>query len=143
VTRRHGTYRAIRRNRQITTTDLSEIERIFLEAGIGTEAEVSQAKSDSGGLGMFVRSLTGLDREASVTAFGAFQNGKTFTAVQLRFINDVIDYVVHNGTLEVDLLYQSPFNSIAPGGPEVLFPEKDIDTMVTAIRSVNATAVPT
>ncbi len=33
----------IRRNRQITSTDLSELERIFVENGIRTEAEISHA----------------------------------------------------------------------------------------------------
>jgi type I restriction enzyme R subunit len=132
----------IRRNRQITTTDLAELERIFIESGIGTEAEISRAKTDSGGLGVFLRSLIGLDRAAAAEAFGKFQEGKTFTSAQLRFVNEVIDYLAHNGVIDVDVLYRSPFNSIAPGGPEDLFIEVDIESMITTMHSVNATAVP-
>ena len=132
----------IRRNRQITTTDLQELERIFIESGIGTEAEISHAKANSGGLGLFLRSLAGLDREAAAAAFGKFQEGRTFTSTQLRFVNEVIDYLTHNGTIHVDVLYRSPFTSIAPGGPEDIFLEVDIEAMVTTMHSVNATAVP-
>ncbi len=132
----------IRRNRQITTTDLDELERIFVESGIGTEAEVSRAKASSGGLGLFLRSLTGLDREAAAAAFGKFQEGKTSTSAQIRFVNEIIDYLAHNGTITVDALYVSPFNSIAPGGPEDLFVEVDIDAMITMMHSINATALP-
>ena len=82
------------------------------ESGIGTEAEISHAKTNSGGLGLFLRSLVGLDREAAAAAFGKFQEGKTFTSVQLRFVNEVIYYLAHNGTINVDFLYRSPFNSI-------------------------------
>jgi type I restriction enzyme R subunit len=98
----------IRRNRQITATDLDELERIFLETGIGTEAEINHAKTNSGGLGLFLRSLVGLDREAAAAAFGKFQEGKPFTSAQLRFLNDMIDYLAHNGTITVDVLYRSP-----------------------------------
>jgi type I restriction enzyme R subunit len=132
----------IRRNRQITVTDLDELERIFIETGIGTEAEINHAKTNSGGLGLFLRSLVGLDREAAAAAFGKFQEGKTFTSAQLRFLKEVIDYLAHNGTITVDVFYRSPFNSIAPGGPEDLFPEVDIDAMITTIHSINATAIP-
>jgi len=132
----------IRRNRQITATDLDELERIFIETGIGTEAEINHAKTNSGGLGLFLRSLVGLDREAAAAAFGKFQEGKTFTSAQLRFLKEVIDYLAHNGTITVDVFYRSPFNSIAPGGPEDLFPEVDIDAMITTIHSINATAIP-
>ncbi len=99
----------IRRNRQITATDLEELERIFIESGIGTEAEISVAKETSGGLGLFLRSLVGLDRAAAAAAFGTFQEGKTFTSVQLRFINELVDYLAHNGRIEVDMLYRPPF----------------------------------
>jgi type I restriction enzyme R subunit len=132
----------IRRNRQITATDLDELERIFIESGIGTEAEINHAKTNSGGLGLFLRSLIGLDREAAAAAFGKFQEGKTFTSAQLRFVNEVIDYLAHNGTITVDVLYQPPFTVIIPAGPEDLFPETDIEAMVTTMHSVNATAVP-
>jgi hypothetical protein len=94
----------IRRNRQITATDLDELEQIFIESGIGTEAEINHAKTNSGGLGLFLRSLIGLDREAAAAAFGRFQEGKTFTSAQLRFVNEVIDYLAHNGTITVDVL---------------------------------------
>lgn len=132
----------IRRNRPITATDLDELERIFIEAGIGTEDEINQAKANAGGLGVFLRSLIGLDREAAATAFATFQQGKIFTSAQLRFVTEMIDYLAHNGTISVDILYRSPFNAIAPGGPEDIFVELDIDAMLTTMQSVNATAQP-
>jgi type I restriction enzyme R subunit len=132
----------IRRNRQITATDLSELERIFVENGIGTEDEINHAKTRSGGLGMFLRSLTGLDREAAAEAFGAFQAGKALTSTQLRFLNEVIDYLARNGTIDVNVLYRSPFITIAPRGPEDIFGESDIEVMISTMDSVNATAVP-
>ncbi|HET6503127.1 MAG TPA: type I restriction-modification enzyme R subunit C-terminal domain-containing protein [Amycolatopsis sp.] len=106
------------------------------------QREVRQAKTNPGGLGVFLRSLTGLDREAAAAAFDEFQRGKTFTSAQLRFINEAIDYLAHNGTIAVDVLYETPFTVIAPGGPEDLFLDQDVDSMVKTLESVNATAIP-
>ncbi|MHA6779622.1 type I restriction endonuclease subunit R [Pseudonocardia saturnea] len=132
----------IRRNRQITTTDLDELEGIFIESGIGTDAEIAAAKEDAGGLGLFLRSLVGLDRASAAEAFGSFQQGKSLNSAQLRFVNEIVDYLAHNGRIEVDMLYQPPFTSLAPGGPEDLFVEIDIDAMTETMHAVNATAIP-
>ncbi|MEV6902153.1 DEAD/DEAH box helicase family protein [Amycolatopsis sp. NPDC051372] len=138
----HIAIQKLRRNRQITATDLAELERIFIDYGIGTDDEIRRAEAKAGGLGLFLRSLTGLDREAAVGAFGQFQRGKTFSSAQLRFINQLIDYLAHNGTIAVDVLYAPPFVHIAPGGPEELFHEDEVDAMVKTVEAVNATAVP-
>ncbi|MFD0204664.1 MULTISPECIES: DEAD/DEAH box helicase family protein [Saccharothrix] len=131
----------IRRNRQITTSDLTELERIFLEALIANEVDLERTRNVEGGLGVFLRSLTGLDREAARAAFEDFQRGRSFSSAQLRFIDMVIDYLSRNGVIDVAALYDPPFNSLAPHGPESLFDEADITSMEEIIKSVRATAV--
>ena len=138
----HLSVEKIRRNRQITAADLDELERIFIESGIGTEAEIDQAKADSGGLGLFLRSLTGLDRQAAAAAFSKFQEGKALTASQLSFVNELIDYLAHNGTVDIDTLYEAPFKTIAPRGPEDIFGESEINAMIMTMDSVRSTAIP-
>ncbi|MDT3400186.1 DEAD/DEAH box helicase family protein [Streptomyces sp. B1866] len=131
----------IRRNRQVTALDLAELEKVFIEAGIGTAEDIDHAKSSAGGLGLFLRSLTGLERGAAALAFDAYQQGRTLTANQLRFVNELIDYLARNGTIDVASLYESPFTSIAPTGPEAIFPKPEVDAMVSVIHSVRSTAV--
>lgn len=53
----------------------------------------------------------------------------------------VIDYLARNGVIDVAALYEPPFNSLAPRGPEDLFAESDITSMEAVIKSVRATAV--
>jgi type I restriction enzyme R subunit len=138
----HLAVQKLRRNRQITATDLSELERVFLESAFGTEVEVERAKAEHGGLGLFVRSLTGLDREAATAAFDQFQSGRTLSANKLHFLQLLIDFLARNGTVNVAHLHEPPFTSQAPGGPEDLFPEADVDEVVTVLRNVQATAIP-
>jgi type I restriction enzyme R subunit len=57
----------LHRNEPLTATDLGELERIFAEAGVGTPEEMKQIRGE-GGLGIFVRSLVGLDRAAAKRA---------------------------------------------------------------------------
>ncbi|MGW1817103.1 DEAD/DEAH box helicase family protein [Streptomyces sp. NPDC002125] len=137
----HLAIQKIRRNRQVTASDLSELERIFLEAGIGTEADLDRTRNADGGLGIFLRALTGLEREAARDAFEKFQRGRTFSSAQLRYVDLLVDYVARNGIADVAVLYDPPFNALAPRGPEDLFDEADIDRMGEVIKSIRATAV--
>lgn len=78
-------------NQPLTPVDLQELERILQESGIGTPEEIEVAKET--GLGVFIRSLVGLDREAAKQAFGEFLSGSTASANQIEFINLIIDYL--------------------------------------------------
>jgi type I restriction enzyme R subunit len=60
----------VRRNEPLMPTDLTELERIFVEAG-ADDATLATIQAD-GGLSRFVRSLVGLDREAAKHAFSDF-----------------------------------------------------------------------
>jgi type I restriction enzyme R subunit len=82
-----------------------------------------------------------LERDAAALAFDAFQQGKALTASQLRFVNELIDYLARNGTIDVDAPYESPFTALAPTGPEAIFAEAEVDVMVPVIHSVRSTAV--
>jgi type I restriction enzyme, R subunit len=130
------------RNRQITATDLSELERIFLEEGIGSQTDIEQAKVQSDGLGLFIRSLRGLDRDAVTVALDGFHAGQALTGNQLHFLELLIDSLTRNGTIPVEALYEPPFTALAPRGPEDLFAEAKVDVLVAALHSIRATALP-
>jgi type I restriction enzyme R subunit len=52
------------------------------------------------GLGLFIRALVGLDREAAKAAFASFLSGKSLTSSQIEFINLIIDHLTEHGTIE-------------------------------------------
>ncbi len=128
----------VRRNEQLTPTDLKEIERIFVAEGFAPE-DIKRVGEEVG-LGLFVRSLVGLDREAAKAAFSGFQSGKTLTANQLEFLNLVIDYLTHRGQMDPALLYESPFTDFDPMGVSGVFELGDAKAVVAVIEGVRQTA---
>ena len=65
----HITIYKLRMNEPLTATDLAELERMLSESGIGNAEDMQKAKETNEGLGLFVRSLIGLDREAAKESF--------------------------------------------------------------------------
>jgi type I restriction enzyme R subunit len=85
--------------------------------------------ASSPSLGVFIRSLVGMDRPAVYQAFNEFVNGTTATPDQLEFIDLIVSELTTNGVVEARRLYESPFLDISPQGPEALFPEAKVDRM--------------
>ncbi|WP_088891255.1 DEAD/DEAH box helicase family protein [Leptolyngbya ohadii] len=136
----HITIHKLRFNQPLTPTDLSELERILLESGIGTPEHLEYAKETSQGLGLFIRSLVGLNREAAKQAFGQFLSGSATSANQIEFINLVIDYLTHHGIMEPALLYESPFTDICPEGPEGVFDSEQVSGLISVLEDIRAAA---
>jgi type I restriction enzyme R subunit len=126
----------LRRNEPFTPTDLSELERIFVEAGVDPQGMARL--QEVGGLGRFVRSLVGLDREAAKRAFGEFMTDRPLTADQLEFLDVVIDYLTERGLMDPKLLYESPFTDFDSNGVEGVFPPADVIRLVSVLRDIEA-----
>ena len=126
----------LRNNKQLTETDLSELETILLENGLGNAEDLDRAKQESQGLGLFVRSLIGLDREVAKQEFGKFLADKTLNANQIEFINMIIDYLTEHGAIEPARLYESPFTDFASQGIDSLFTSSQVDELFDLLDDV-------
>ena len=90
----HVAIHKLRMNKPLTATDLAELERMLAESGVGAAGGHSSARqTESQGLGLFVRSLVGLDREAAKEALAGFLAGKTLGANQIEFVNLIVDHL--------------------------------------------------
>ena len=108
----------------------------MLEAGIGTLSDFEKARKESHSLGIFIRSLVGMDREAAKQAFGNFITGVKASANQIEFINLIIDHLTERGVMAPQLLYESPFTDISPRGPEGVFPSDKVDEIITLLNEI-------
>ena len=136
----HITIYKLRMNKPLTKSDLDELERMLEASGVGSATYLQRAKEENDGLGLFVRSLVGLDREAAKQAFGGFLAGKTFSASQTNFVNLIIDHLTEHGVMAAALLYESPFIDIAPRGPDALFVSAQVAELVTILEGVREAA---
>ncbi len=125
----------LRRNDPLTPTDLSELERMFIEAGIVGIDDIERLETE-GGLGLFVRSLVGLDREAAKAAFGQFTSGKTLTADQMEFLDMVINHLTEKGQMDPGLLYESPFTDFDPMGVAGVFTLTESKELIAVLEDV-------
>jgi type I restriction enzyme R subunit len=142
--REHQDYAAIwklRMNRPLTAGDLAELERMLVESGVGGPDQIDRAKQESHGLGLFVRSLVGLDRGAAKEALAGFLSGKALGANQIEFVNLIVDHLTEHGAMPAALLYESPFTDITPRGPEGLFASSEVDELIATLLRVRATAM--
>jgi type I restriction enzyme R subunit len=124
----------LKRNEPLTETDLRELERIFLEAGVD-EAVLGAVRAD-GGLPHFVRSLVGLEREAAKRAFAGFLEGRRLTADQQEFLNLIIDYLTARGIMDAKLLYETPFTDFDSKGVEGVFAHADVLRLVQILQEI-------
>ena len=64
-------------------------------------------------LGLFIRSIVGLDRAVAKQAFSKFLNGDVLNSVQMEFLDLIIDYIVKNGYVEsFNILQEAPFDQV-------------------------------
>lgn len=138
----HVALQKVRRNKPLTVTDLTELERMLTDAGVGSPEDLAKAQEQAEGLGLFIRGLVGLEREAATEAMNTFIAGRSLTASQLDFVNLVVAELTAHGAMDPGLLYESPFTGLAPQGPESLFDEADIDALVAVLHAVRASAAP-
>jgi type I restriction enzyme R subunit len=135
----HITLRKVMLNQPLTASDLAELERMLLDAGVGTPEDIEQASKQSEGFGLFIRSLVGLDREAAKSALSEFLTGGA-TANQIEFVNLVITYLTQHGVMDAALLYESPFIDHSPHGPEGLFSPQQVERLVGVLREIRGRA---
>ncbi len=134
-------YNKLRKNLPITKTDLDELERILLEQANGNEELVAQAKEEGSGLGLFVRSLVGLDKEAANEAMSKFLNDTTANAKQITFVRLIVEQLTQDGAMSDDRLYESPFIDIAATGPTALFSATKVDEIRAVLQEIRQRAV--
>jgi type I restriction enzyme R subunit len=136
----HVTVHKLRMNRALTATDLAELQRMLGQSGVGAAQDIQRAAEESQGLGLFVRSLVGMDRQAAKEALAGFIAGKTLGANQIEFVNLIVDHLTEHGVMDAAKLYESPFTDLTPRGPDELFSSAQVDELVAAIDQVRRTA---
>jgi type I restriction enzyme, R subunit len=133
----HLTINKLQNNLPITAEELQELERLILMQNEGiTEDDLLKAM-DGKSLGLFIRSIIGLDVNAAKLAFGEFLNNQQLNSTQIRFINKIIDKFTVSGIVDPGMLFEPPFTDLNSGGVLGLFDEKTSTKIVSLIEGIN------
>ena len=98
----------LKTNKSLTAADVKELEKI-LWSEVGTKPEY-EAEFGQKPLGEFVREIVGLEMVAAKEAFAHYLNDANLNDRQIYFLNQIVEYVVHNGIMkDFSVLRESPF----------------------------------
>ena len=98
----------LKTNQPLTTADVKVLEEI-LWSELGTKQDYEN-EYGSKPLGEFVREIVGLDMNAAKEAFAEFLNDTSLDSNQIYFVNQIVEYIVHNGLMkDLSVLQGAPF----------------------------------
>ena len=98
----------LKKNKPMTQDDIKTLEKI-LWSDLGTKDEYEAEYGDKP-LGEFVREIVGLDMNAAKEAFSEYLNEANLDSRQIYFVNQIVEYIVHNGLMkDLSVLQESPF----------------------------------
>ena len=98
----------LKTNQPLTAKDIESLEKILWNE-VGTKQDYEQ-EFGSKPLGEFVREIVGLDMNAAKEAFSEYLTNTNLDSRQIYFVNQIVEYIVHNGMLrDFSILQESPF----------------------------------
>lgn len=128
----------LKTNKPLTANDIEILEEV-LWSEVGTKEEYEQEYGDKP-LGEFVRSIVGLDMNAAKEAFSAYLNNVNLDSRQIYFVNQIVEYIVHNGMMkDLSVLQEAPFTD--RGSIVEIFPDLNVWMGIRkVIEQINANA---
>ena len=129
----------LKSNKPLTSSDVKVLEDI-LWGEIGTKQEY-EAEYGEKPLGEFVREIVGLDMNAAKEAFSEYLDETNLDSRQIYFVNQVVEYIVHNGMMkDLSVLQEPPFTD--QGSIVDIFTDLSVWMGIRrAIEQINANAV--
>ena len=129
----------LKSNVPLNSDDVAALEKI-LWSEVGTKEDY-ETEIGSKPLGEFVREIVGLDMKAAKEAFSVYLNDTSLDSRQIYFVNQIVEYIVHNGLMkDLSVLQESPFTD--KGSVVEIFTDLTLWMRIRkTIEQVNANAV--
>lgn len=110
----------LRNNEELTESDIKFFEKILWEE-LGSKKEYEKTYGEEPLLKL-VASITGMERAVAEKEFSKFLNDESLNSNQIDFVNNVVNYIVKNGSIGKEVLRTYPFNK--NGGVSSIFKDK-------------------
>ncbi|SEI39936.1 type I restriction enzyme, R subunit [Dyadobacter sp. SG02] len=136
----HMTINRLHNNQPITAAELNELDRmLFEQSGCQTQDAFKKALGDKP-IGIFVRSILGLDKVAVQEAFSEFLSNGPLNSTQIEFVNDIIKLLTKNGTIDTNMLFQQPFTKFHESGVAGVF-DLNARRIIEIVEDTNRKAI--
>lgn len=129
----HVTLARLRQGRPLTPTDLDELQKLFVDAGVAEDTDFQRVRQLPD-MPEFIRSLVGLDRRAAQATFNEALASTTMSARQIDFVERIVDYLTASGRMDPGALYEPPFTDSAPNGVSDMFGDAVVAQIVDTIE---------
>ena len=100
----------IRHNIRLTELEKENLEKILFEE-LGSNKEYAETFGDTNVI-KAVRNIVGLDKSVASDIFYKYINENRLNMKQIQFVKLLVDYVVKNGTIDMEKLTEQPFNTV-------------------------------
>jgi type I restriction enzyme R subunit len=128
-------------NEPITSKELTLLEEILFDGDERGTREDFIKEFGEEPLGVFIRSIIGLEVMAAQHAFAEFIQAGSLRADQMTFIQNIITYLTKNGTIEPSMLFESPFTDMNDQGLIGIFEDGDAHKVISIIEGINENAM--
>lgn len=137
----HLTIKRLRNNEPISRADVIALEDILFSQESAIAREQFEAVYGDKPLGILVRSVVGLSRKAAKEAFAEFlSDGKALHPDQHTFLEQIVDYLVKNGTMEPKAMFETPFTHINDLGVAGVFDDETSKKVIDLVKHINQNA---
>jgi len=127
-------------NIAITKDELNHLEEILFDGDQrGNKDDYIKVYGEKP-LGEFIRSIIGLSKEAADGAFADFLQSGSLRADQMTFIQQIIQHLTINGTLDKSMLFEAPFTNLNDEGITGVFEDEETFKIISIIDHINGNA---
>lgn len=137
----HLVIHKLKTNKPITETEINSLENILFDGKtVGTKQDYVDTYGDKP-LGVFIRSIVGMEQGAAQEAFADFIQAGSLRADQMTFINTIITYLTKNGTIDKTMLFEPPFTNLHQDGVIGIFDDGSAMNVIKLVEQVNDNAL--
>lgn len=137
----HITIQKLRSNTPITAGELQTLETMLFDGQErGTKQEFIKEYGEQP-LGVFIRSIVGLDIQAANEAFSGFIQKGNLRADQMTFIKSIISFLERNGMIDKSMLFEPPFTDLNDQGLLGVFDDAEATRIISIVEEINGNAV--
>jgi len=130
----------IKSNQPITEAELAQLQEIFFNAEEVGSRDEFEKEGKGKSLGLFIRELVGMEKEAVQSAFAEFIQAQNLNAGQIKFVDLIIGYLTQNGVIDKRALFESPFKDLNDNGPFGLFDDAQVTKIISILDRINGNA---